>query len=319
MPMNFRCAVHFERPQPGVLVPSIKYLAVVLAAAATLSANASDKHAAPAHQAPAHDTPAHDVPAPTPPAMPPAGAAKPAASTPTPDEAIAMLKAGNARFVAGSPAHPHADAARRHEQATGGQTPFASILSCADSRVPAEMLFDAGFGDLFVVRVAGNISCTSEIGSLEYGAGHLHTPLIVVMGHTKCGAVTAAVKHADVHGSIPMLLQHIQPAVRAARAATSPDMPEAQFIDAAIHANVNEAIEETLERSEELRELVSEGKVKIVGAVYDIESGAVEWTGEHPNLAALLGKSEDPAKAEKPAEAEPAAHPAAAKKDHASH
>ena len=195
---------------------------------------------------------------------------KPAIAAPTSDEALAILKAGNARFVAGTSAHPHSDAARRHEQATGGQTPFVSILSCADSRVPAEVLFDAGVGDLFVVRVAGNISCTSEIGSLEYSAGHLHTPLIVVMGHTKCGAVTAAVKHADVHGSIPMLLDHIQPAVKAARAATSPDMPEAQFIEVAIHANVNEAIEETLERSEALRVLVGAGKVKIVGAVYNI-------------------------------------------------
>ena len=225
------------------------------------------------------------------PSTPAAAAPVPAAKAPAPtaDEALATLKAGNVRFVNGTASHPHADAARRTQTATDGQAPIVSLLTCSDSRVPAEVLFDAGVGDLFVVRVAGNIACTTEIGTLEYGAGHLNTPLIVVMGHTKCGAVTAAVKNADVHGRIPSLIEHIKPAVETVKV-DSPGLSEAKFVSAVIRANVNQAIKETLLRSQELRTLAGEGKVKLVGAVYDIETGKVEWTGEHPQLSALLGE-----------------------------
>ena len=105
------------------------------------------------------------------------------------DEALQKLIAGNARFAAGEPTAQHQDQARRCETVAGGQHPYVTILSCADSRVPPEIVFDAGLGDLFVIRIAGNVADTDEIATIEYGVGHLNSPLIVVMGHTKCGAV----------------------------------------------------------------------------------------------------------------------------------
>src|SRR5512143_4155712 len=104
----------------------------------------------------------------------------------SPDAALAMLQDGNARFAAGKPQHPHQDKARRVQTATKGQTPFATILSCSDARAPVELLFDQGVGDLFVVRVAGNVAGVDEIASMEYAADHLHTPLLVILGHSKC-------------------------------------------------------------------------------------------------------------------------------------
>src|SRR5207237_5372942 len=108
----------------------------------------------------------------------------------TPDQALSRLVAGNQRFVAHKPTHPHEDLARRHDLA-GSQHPFAVVLSCSDSRLPPELVFDQGLGDLFVIRVAGNITDAAVIGSIEYAVEHLHAPLIVVLGHEKCGAVTA--------------------------------------------------------------------------------------------------------------------------------
>src|SRR5262245_28073525 len=122
-----------------------------------------------------------------------------------PEAALKMLQEGNARFVAGKARHPHEDQGRRNETASG-QHPFASILSCSDSRDPVEVTFDEGVGDLFVVRVAGNVADTDEIASLEYGAEHLGTQLIAVLGHTKCGAVTAVVNEDKLGGSLPQLV-----------------------------------------------------------------------------------------------------------------
>lgn len=237
---------------------------------------------APAAHADAHDSHGDSHTA-------PAARAKPAEDVaPDADKAFAILRAGNARFVMGTASHPHDDAARRAATAKDGQKPFVGLLSCADSRVPAELVFDAGVGDLFVVRVAGNIACTSEIATLEYGAEHLKTPLIVVMGHTKCGAVTAAVNHAKVGGSLPSLLAHIEPAVATAKA-DHPRLSDAELVPVTIQANVNRSIQDLLQRSEILRSLVAQGKLRVVGAVYDIATGKVEWTGEHPQQTALLG------------------------------
>lgn len=214
------------------------------------------------------------------------------------DDALQMLKDGNARFVAGESTFPNVSAARRCETTEGGQHPIASILSCADSRVPPELLFDAGLGDLFVIRVAGNVAATDEIGTIEYGAGHLGTKLVVVMGHSKCGAVTAVVKHADVGPNIARLVAPIAPAVDEARAA-NPNAPESRLVNLSIRANVRRAMRDLIEKSDEVRELVAAGKVKVVGAVYDIHNGTVDWIGEHPDQAALL-KAEGDAHAEAP-------------------
>ena len=117
--------------------------------------------------------------------------ATPAASGISADEAMRVLKEGNARYVEGKLQHPHQDRARRALTAAQGQHPLATVLTCSDSRAPAEIIFDQGIGDIFVVRVAGNVAATDEIGSIEYAVDHLAVPLVVVLGHSQCGAVTA--------------------------------------------------------------------------------------------------------------------------------
>ena len=141
-----------------------------------------------------------------------------ASSTPTADEALALLTQGNQRWVDGTTTNPSTDAERREALAENGQHPFVTILTCADSRIPVERVFDRGVGELFVVRVAGNVAGSSETGTIEYGVGHLKTRLLVVMGHTKCGAVAAACSGAELHGHVvpaaqgshDLLLQHAQ-------------------------------------------------------------------------------------------------------------
>ncbi len=213
--------------------------------------------------------------------------------TPTvsPDDAVKMLKAGNERYVAGKLEHPNVSADRRGETAKGGQKPYVTILSCADSRVPLEFLFDAGIGDLFVIRVAGNVADTDEIGTIEYGVGHLKTPVLLVLGHTKCGAVTAVVQGADVHGCIPELVDNIKPAVDTARK-QSPKATTDELVNEAIRANVWQSIEDTVKRSAEVRELINEKKLRVIGGIYDIESGRINWLGQHPNEAKLAAATD---------------------------
>src|SRR5215467_14490729 len=134
----------------------------------------------------------------------------------TPDSVLAELKTGNAHHVRHQYQHPH-DTLARQRELVAGQHPHAEILSCADSRVPPEIIFDQGLGDLFVVRVAGNIAADTEIGSLEYGAEHLHIPLLIVLGHESCGAVTAAVQGGDPEGHIAALVRLLRPAVEKSR------------------------------------------------------------------------------------------------------
>ena len=212
--------------------------------------------------------------------------ATPSAVPPTADEVLTALKEGNARFVAGTPQHPHSGMDRVLET-SAGQTPMATVIGCSDSRVALERLFDRGIGDLFVVRVAGNVADTDEIGSAEYGTGHLHTPLMIILGHTKCGAVSAVASGAVVHGSIPSLVDNIIPAVERARQA-NPGVSDKDLVPFAIRENILESIASTLTHSEEIRDLVTEGKLRVVGAVYDIDTGVVDWLGEHPAQSALL-------------------------------
>jgi methyl-accepting chemotaxis protein len=213
----------------------------------------------------------------------------PSSVAPTADEVLTALKEGNARFVAGTPQHPHSGMDRVIET-SAGQTPMATVIGCSDSRVALERLFDRGIGDLFVVRVAGNVADTDEIGSAEYGTGHLHTPLMIILGHTKCGAVSAVASGAALHGSIPSLVDNIIPAVERARHA-NPGVSDKDLIPFAVRENVFESIASTLTHSQEIRDLVTEGKLRVVGAVYDIDTGIVDWLGEHPAQSALLTPS----------------------------
>lgn len=205
----------------------------------------------------------------------------------TPDVALRHLQEGNQRFVDGKAVNPNSDAARRQETATEGQYPSATILGCSDSRVPLARVFDQGVGDIFVVRVAGNVAGPDELGSIEYGVGHLHTPLLVVLGHTKCGAVAAAVQNAPVEGALKSLIGLIAPAVARARQA-APKAEGDELLAAATKENVWQGIADALTQSAELREHVSAGKLKVVGAIYDLETGKVTWLGEHPEQARLI-------------------------------
>jgi carbonic anhydrase len=207
----------------------------------------------------------------------------------SPDQALSQLKEGNGRYTVGASKHPNQDPQRRKETAEKGQKPYATILSCSDSRVPVEILFDSGIGDLFIVRVAGNVADVDEIGSIEYGIDHLGTPVLLVLGHTHCGAITAVAKKAEVHGSIPELVANAEPAVARAKAA-NPQMNIDAMIEEAVKENAWQSIEDTFVRSEAVRKRVREGKLKVVAAIYDIESGKIDWMGPHPKEKAMVSQ-----------------------------
>ncbi|MCX6018640.1 MAG: carbonic anhydrase [Chloroflexi bacterium] len=199
----------------------------------------------------------------------PAAAEKPVTNA---DEALKRLMEGNVRFVSDKTIDPNQTTARRTELAKG-QKPFATILSCVDSRVPPEIVFDRGLGDLFVIRTAGQVIDKAVLGSIEFGAAELGIPLIVVMGHEKCGAVKATIetleKGAKAPGAIEYLVEGIAPAVEAVKG-KSGDM-----LDNAVQANVDISVA-TLKKSTILAGLLKAGKIKIVGARYDLDSGKVE-------------------------------------------
>ena len=188
---------------------------------------------------------------------------------------IDRLKTGNAIFAA----HPEEalpiTAARRAELATG-QTPFASILSCADSRVPPEVVFHTGLGDLFVVRAAGQVTDRSVLASLEYAAEHLHSPLIVVLGHESCGAVKAAMDTPTAK-SLGVNLDYLLKAIRPSVAAAASE-PEAARLRVAILKNIEESINDVVDGSPLLKKMLDDGEIGIVGAYYELASGRVHFS-----------------------------------------
>jgi carbonic anhydrase len=186
------------------------------------------------------------------------------------DEALKILEDGNHRYVLSQFLHPHQLAERRAEVAKE-QHPFAVILTCADSRVPPEVIFDEGLGDLFVIRVAGNIVDDAVLGSIEYAVAHLGTPLVVVMGHERCGAVDAAVHRGEIEGHIGTLVQAIQPAV--VKVQNKPG----DLLENSIKTNVAMVTAGLAHNKPVLEHLVDEGKLKIVGAYYDLDDGSVEF------------------------------------------
>ncbi|MCB1185846.1 carbonic anhydrase [bacterium] len=205
----------------------------------------------------------------------------------SPEEAIVALKDGNERFVDGRSAHPNLDLSRIRDTSENGQHPFATIIGCSDSRVPLELALDQGIGDLFIIRVAGNVCSTDEIGSIEYGVDHLGTPLMVVMGHTHCGACTAVAQGAEVHGSIPALVAPIGDAVKAVKS-TNHELEGDELVAAVVEENVWQSIEDLLMKSPDTLKHVNSGTTKVIGAIYDIETGEVRWLGEHPKQATII-------------------------------
>ena len=188
----------------------------------------------------------------------------------TPAQAWAKLARGNERFVAGEYSHPHQDAARR-DSLTGGQTPFAVFFGCADSRVAAEIIFDRGLGDLFVVRTAGHVIDPGVLGSIEFGVAVLDIPLVVILGHDSCGAVSATV-NAVRDGVLPGgyirdIVERVTPSVLAARQAgmSTPDEIEAE--------HVRHTLRLLTERSRLIGDRVDSGRLAVVGATYNLSDG----------------------------------------------
>ena len=197
------------------------------------------------------------------------------------DDALTLLKKGNQRFVLNTPLNANKDSVRLQELVQG-QSPKAVIVSCSDSRIPPEIVFDQGLGDLFVIRTAGNVIGDYELGSVEYAADHLHTQLIVVMGHSGCGAVNAMLEHncsEHAHHPIP---GHVAAVVKAIEEGDAVKEvlanKEAEGLDIrAVEANVISGVKQLRNSTPILNELYNSGKVQIVGAVYQIETGEVKY------------------------------------------
>ncbi|HEY2995228.1 MAG TPA: carbonic anhydrase [Methylomirabilota bacterium] len=194
----------------------------------------------------------------------------PARKVPSPEEIWAGLVAGNKRFVAGKP-RPRALASLRRELATG-QYPLVTVLGCSDSRVSPSLVFDQTVGDLFEVRAAGNVADAVALGSIEYAVDHLHTPVLLVLGHDKCGAVEAAASGEAMPSlGLDMLVRKIQPAVARVRGQASGDA----LIDLAVDANIQQSARDLLESSAILRRHADAGRLTVVKARYRLGSGEV--------------------------------------------
>ena len=196
-------------------------------------------------------------------------------------QALAELKDGNARFVAGERNDLGGRSDTDRSRLLAGQTPKAIILGCSDSRVPAEIVFDQGLGDLFVIRNAGNIVAPSQIGSVEFAVEQFHTPLVVVMGHTQCGAVTATLEQlqqeADSRSThLGSIVQRIRPAVETLLETSLRNDPLA-LVNAAVRANIRASVSALRHGSRFLEEEIYAGRLLIVGAEYSLETGAVEF------------------------------------------
>lgn len=188
----------------------------------------------------------------------------------TPEEALGLLLDGNRRYTHNA---PHLDESpERRAEVARGQHPYAMILGCVDSRVPPELVFDSGLGELFVVRTAGHVLDHAVLGSLEFGVEALKIPLLVVLGHDRCGAVKSTLealeKHMHAHEDIDWLVEHIKPAFEVSQ-------HEQNLLDATIKAHVQITVRE-LQQTPILREAVQQGKLKIVGAFYNLDSGKVK-------------------------------------------
>jgi len=196
----------------------------------------------------------------------------------TPDQALARLIEGNRRFVADQPAQPDISTRRRLELAQG-QRPFAALVGCADSRVGPEHLFGAGLGELFIVRTAGNYLDDAGFGSIAFAVAQLGVPLVVVLGHEQCGAVAAASAVVNDNAQLPpALTRMVQPILPAAIDARARHSEGEDLLDLAIHLNVRRVVQGLREASDPIIGTpVREGRVKVVGAYYDLATGAVDF------------------------------------------
>ena len=197
----------------------------------------------------------------------------------TAQEALQRLREGNQRYIDESKDHDVELHSSRRTELVAGQRPIAIILGCSDSRAPAELVFDQGLGDLFVIRVAGNIVAPSQIGSVEFAASEFGTPLVVVMGHTRCGAVQATVDQQKQPASerspnLESIVKRIQPALQSL---IDLDLPDEELVRRAIYSNVRSSVGHLRAGSDIIESLVASGKLLIVGAVYNIETGGIDF------------------------------------------
>jgi len=191
----------------------------------------------------------------------------------SPEEALALLKEGNQRFAAGQTLRQNVSEEKRNSLVANGQKPLAVIVSCSDSRLPPELIFDQGLGDLFVVRVAGNVLGPLTMGSVEYGVEHLHAPLLVIMGHNHCGAVKASVDGGDAPGSIGAIVARIKPSVDIVR---SSGVEGDSIYDHVEDINIKAMVAE-VQASPIIQELLHQGSLSIIGAKYCQETGKVTF------------------------------------------
>ncbi|MFF1411899.1 carbonic anhydrase [Streptomyces sp. NPDC058289] len=204
--------------------------------------------------------------------------------TPTPRDAFELLMAGNQRFVSGTSEHPNQDAARRAETAPS-QQPFAVLFGCSDSRLAAEIIFDRGLGDLFVVRTAGHVAGAEVLGSIEFGVSVLDAPLVVVLGHDSCGAVAAACSALEdgqtPGGFVRDVVERVTPSVLAARAAGR------ETADEILAEHIENTVDLLLERSRVLAERVASGRLGMVGLSYRLADGSAQLVASRGLVAAV--------------------------------
>ncbi|MCB1059412.1 MAG: carbonic anhydrase [Calditrichaeota bacterium] len=198
------------------------------------------------------------------------------AQTCTVDEALSNLRKGNERFVKGKPNVWDSGSAKR-EHLTAGQTPYACVITCSDSRVPPEQIFDAGLGELFVIRVAGNVASKEVVASADYAVGHLHCPVVIVMGHTNCGAVGAALSDSDFPEPLNTLIEEIRPSVEACE---SKGYGSENLYAGAIKENARNSAAALLSGSLSIEQAVADGECVVLSAVYDLATGAVQWQSQ---------------------------------------
>ncbi|MEW2416945.1 carbonic anhydrase [Streptomyces sp. NPDC046866] len=207
---------------------------------------------------------------------------------PTPRDAFELLLAGNQRFVSGTPEHPNQDALRRAETAPS-QQPFAVLFGCSDSRLAAEIIFDRGLGDLFVVRTAGHVAGTEVLGSIEFGVSVLNAPLVVVLGHDSCGAVAAACSALEdgrtPGGFVRDVVERVTPSVLAARAAGR------ETADEILAEHIENTVDLLLERSRVLAERVAAGRLGVVGLSYRLADGSAQLVASRGFDAAVPAAS----------------------------
>ena len=228
----------------------------------------------------------------------------------SPQKALELMKAGNERFSLEQSIHPNLSLKCLQEAARANQGDFAyaTVVACSDSRVPVEAIFDAGVMDLFIVRIAGNVCGVDECGSIEYGISHVRTPLLVILGHSNCGAVTAATdvfigNGQEIERNIPALLEHIRPAVvRSAKKhkltehaskGLCPVLKEA-IIETAIEENIRQSFYELFLASPMACELVKSGQLLALGAFFDIATGKVQWHSEEFAMEILKEAEKSP-------------------------